>query len=114
MAARFLRKNGYRILERNFHCTGGELDIVAFRDGIVAFVEVRARGIRATVDPLETVTREKQKRVLRAAQQYASLRQLHREDVVLRLDLVAVHKQEGLTPPRIEHIKDAFQLNSPT
>ena len=109
-AARFLRRQGYRVLERNFRCTAGEIDLVVFRDGVIAFVEVRSRMAPAQVDPMSTVTRSKQQRLIRAAHRYAALHNLHREDVVLRFDVVAVLFDVGGRPNDVRHVENAFQL----
>ncbi len=109
-AARFLKKKGYRILERNFRCREGEIDLVVFKSGVVAFVEVRSRTEPVGLDPLYTVTRRKQQRLIRAAQQYMSLRDLHGEDVVLRFDVVALRYARSGTVAQITHIEGAFTL----
>jgi len=109
-AARFLKREGYRVLERNFRCTGGEIDLVVFRDGVIAFVEVRSRVAPAQVDPMSTVTRPKQQRLIRAAHRYAALHNLHREDVVLRFDVVAVLFDGRGRPDDVRHVENAFQL----
>ena len=107
--ARYLRKNGYRILERNFTCAVGEIDIVAFRDGTVAFVEVRSFTEPATVDPLHTITPQKQQRIIRAAHRYSTLRRLRQENVVLRFDAVAVRRSKDGNIKDIDYVENAFQ-----
>lgn len=106
--ARHLRRKGYRILERNFSCTGGEIDLIVFRDGIVVFVEVRSVTEPSGLDPLATVTAAKQHRLLRAAQHYVTLRALRRENVVLRFDVVGVRRTSSGEIHEITHIEDAF------
>lgn len=63
----WLRRQGYRILARNWRCRWGEVDIVAQKGDIVAFVEVKTRRPGAMVSPLEAVTRTKQRRLLKTA-----------------------------------------------
>ena len=101
LAAAFLAARGLAVVERNFRCKGGEIDLVA-RDGdALVFVEVRYRrsgtfgGAAASVDAL------KQRRVLRAAQFYLA----GRGDVRCRCDVVLL---DALDPARIEWIRDAF------
>jgi len=108
VAAAYLRREGYTILERNFTTTLGEIDLIVFRDGVIAFVEVRSLMAPGMVDPLETVTRRKQQRVIRAAQQYAALHGLAEEDVELRFDVVSVLLQEGKRGGEVRHVVGAF------
>ena len=106
-AAAHLKRHGYRVLECNFTTRRGEVDIVAFRDGVLAFVEVRSQTEPALIDPLATVTRRKQLRVIKAAQAYCAARGLPREDVALRFDVITVLFAEG-RKPKVEHVENAF------
>jgi putative endonuclease len=106
-AVAHLKGQGYRILERNFTTRLGEVDIVAFRRGLVAFVEVRSQNEPVMIDPAETVTRRKQLRVIKAAQEYCTLRGLPRDDVALRFDVITVRFAEG-RQPEMMHIEGAF------
>lgn len=67
IAVKHLQKNGYTILERNFNCRFGEIDIVAQKDGYYVFVEVKSRNSRAFGTPREAVTPYKQQRIISAA-----------------------------------------------
>lgn len=69
-AADFLRQQGLGIVERNYHCRGGEIDLIA-RDGSqLVFVEVRFRIDSRFGGSLASVTRQKQQRLIRAARHY--------------------------------------------
>ena len=107
-ATRHLQQNGYKILERNFRATHGEVDLVVFKDGTVVFVEVRSRTEPAEPDPLYSVTGKKQKRVIRAAQSYVNRAGLWREDVQLRFDVVAIRYDQEGNLTGLQHIQDAF------
>lgn len=101
-AVEYLRARGYSVIERNFRCRVGEIDIVA-RDGdTLVFVEVRTRtdGRRGTA--LEAVTPAKQRRVAQVAEVYLTMRRLHA--AVCRFDVV------GITGERVELVRDAFRL----
>ena len=65
-AAEFLLKNGYKILARNYRIRGGEMDIVAFKRGVLAFVEVKTRTGEAFGTPAQAVDEDKIKRFLKA------------------------------------------------
>ncbi len=99
-AAEYLQRKGYRVVDRNWTCRGGEIDLVCEHGDTVVFVEVRARSNDAHGTPLETVVDAKRRRLIRAAEIY--LHQKQWWDRACRFDVVAV------TRDGIEHIEDAF------
>jgi len=100
-ATRLLVREGYRIVERNFRCKSGELDIVA-RDGrVLCFVEVRSRANADYGHAAEMVDARKQARVSRVAQHYLALRSPRFEEA--RFDVVAITGDEEVL------IKDAWR-----
>lgn len=100
-AAAFLEAAGFRILDRNWACPMGELDIVAEKEGLLAFVEVRARANPGYGTPAESVTRSKQVKIIKAAQAYLKARRPEAES--FRFDVI------GIVPGREpEHIEGAF------
>ncbi|MDF1535167.1 MAG: YraN family protein [bacterium] len=108
LAAWFLRLKGYRILERNFECRCGEIDIVAWKKGTLVFVEVRTRKDGSLVAPLNSVTPVKAAKIIDTARWY--LAGVARPLPPCRFDLVAV------TPlgPRhqVNHIAGAFDTTT--
>ena len=111
MASKFLRRNGYKILSRNFHGrTGGEIDLVC-RDGdTLVFVEVKTRTREDFGRPLDAVDREKRKRISRGG--LAWLRLLGNPDILFRFDVVEVIIAEG-AEPRLHLVQNAFSLPEP-
>ena len=111
LACRYLRRHGFKILYRNFRGrSGGEIDIVC-RDGdTLVFVEVKTRSREDFGRPFEAVTREQQQRISRGA--LAWLRMLDNPDILFRFDVVEVMIRDGRRP-RIELIRNAFQLSAP-
>lgn len=105
VAAVFLKRNGYVILERNFSCLLGEIDIIA-RDGeSIVFVEVRTKGSDEFGLPMESVQENKQRRLIKVARSYIKSHKLY--NAYFRFDLVSILvKQEG--KPQVCLIKDAF------
>ncbi|MFP4071558.1 MAG: YraN family protein [Desulfovibrionales bacterium] len=103
-AADYLRRKRYRILDRNWSCRQGELDIVCDLKGTIVFVEVKTRDSEGMVGPVESLNAKKQERVARAAAQYLSTYQLW--DRPCRFDLMVVL----CTGDRVtlEHIINAF------
>ena len=105
-AVQYLLQSGYRILERNYRCRFGEIDLIA-RDGrTLAFIEVKTRRSRRFGPAASAVTFEKQRHLIRASQTY--LRQRGKADDLCRFDVVTIDlNAHGVS---IELIKDPFQL----
>ncbi|HET9418740.1 MAG TPA: YraN family protein [Chthoniobacterales bacterium] len=111
LARRFLRKNGYKILYRNFRGrSGGEIDIVARDKDTLVFIEVKTRTHEEFGRPLSAVDRQKRKRISRGG--LAWLRLLDNADVLFRFDVVEILVRDD-AEPRIELVKNAFQLPAP-
>jgi putative endonuclease len=70
VAARYLQAKGYTILERNFRCGLGEIDIIAKQAGQLVFVEVKTRTTQDVARPADSVTAAKQERLAKAAEVY--------------------------------------------
>ncbi|HEY6098536.1 MAG TPA: YraN family protein [Anaeromyxobacter sp.] len=104
LAAAFLRRCGFEILDRNHAIRRGEVDLVCREGEVLCFVEVRSRTSEAQGGPEETVGRRKARRVVAAATDWAARNGgLDRE---IRFDVVAVTFGEG--GPRIAHFRAAF------
>ena len=99
-AARFLEKRGFHILTRNFHCRGGEIDLVC-RDGkVLVFVEVRLRRNAGYGGAGASITASKQRRIILAAQHYLAANT--KTECDCRFDCVLLDGE------KIEWIRDAF------
>ncbi|MBE7414952.1 MAG: YraN family protein [Deltaproteobacteria bacterium] len=105
-AVRFLEKNGYRIIERNFHCRYGEIDIIARDGSAIVFVEVKTRGGDAFGPAAASVDEKKQRKMTIASQLY--LEKAGASDPEVRFDVVCIEKRDGRL--EIELIKDAFEV----
>lgn len=70
LAAEQLKREGFRILEKNYRCRLGEIDLIATRGGRLYFFEVKARGAGALGSPYEVVGRQKQQKIRRVAENY--------------------------------------------
>lgn len=104
LAASHLEAEGFRVLERNFLCRYGELDLVAERGELLCFVEVRMRSTAVWGDPAHTVSHAKQRKVVRAALHWLFRHGGPPRDV--RFDVISV---TGRGPDaRLEHIPNAF------
>jgi len=104
-ATDFLRSHGYRILERNYRCKCGEIDIIAEQDGTLCFIEVKSRSSLAYGFPAEAVNRTKQKHITRVATHYL---QTNFPSVCppCRFDVVVI-----LPPRQPELISNAFNAD---
>ena len=107
-AARFLRKNRYRILERNRHQSHNEIDIIARDKSCIVFAEVKTRSVDAGLysdygSPASAVTKGKQHRTIAAARTYLSAHLQPRLDVIE----VYLDKENGKVL-KIHHIPNAF------
>ncbi|MGD0586073.1 MAG: YraN family protein [Oryzomonas sp.] len=109
LAVSFLEGKRYRILERNFRCKGGEVDIVARdpRDKSLVFVEVKARRDLSYGVPQLAVTPFKQRQISKAALTWLAKHRQQNADA--RFDVIAILLADG-GAPTIEHIVNAFEL----
>lgn len=105
LAAAWYAERGYRLLDRNWRCREGELDLVVRRDGLVVFCEVKTRRGPAFGAPFEAVTGAKQRRIRVLAARWLDEHPQRRADV--RFDVASVYARRGETP-RVEVIEGAF------
>lgn len=108
MAAQYLRKKGYKILASGYRCRYGEIDLIAQRKGILAFVEVKLRKNDSFAQAREFVSFAKQDRLRKTASMY-----LAQDDSNLqpRFDVVEVYAPQGTetVKPVINHLEGAFE-----
>jgi putative endonuclease len=105
MAHRFLRAHGCTVVARNYRTLSGsgEIDLVAWDGGKLAFIEVKTRASEEFGPPESAVDAEKRERVQRAARDYARRAEIPWPDT--RFDIVSIVLDQ---PPRIEWLRDAF------
>ncbi|MDO5015065.1 MAG: YraN family protein [Clostridia bacterium] len=101
----YLRKKGYKILERNYFCRFGEIDIIAEKGDYLAFVEVKTRSENFLYSPLEAVTTSKQNKILKTAQVYLSKNNLSEKQP--RFDIAEVYLIDKKIN-KINYIENAF------
>lgn len=100
VAERFLRKKGYKIIERNYTKRTGEIDIIAKKDNTLIFVEVRSLE-KGSIDPIETINLKKRQKIIKTAKMYL-LEHPEFAEYDIRFDFVGIHNDE------IKHIENAF------
>lgn len=107
LAARYLKRLGYRILARGHRNTFGEIDLIALDGQVVVFVEVKTRHDTAHGLPSDAVDREKQRRLTRAALGY--LKKQRWLDRSARFDVIAVVWSNDNGLPDVTHYRHAFE-----
>lgn len=107
LAAEHLERTGWRILDRNYRVGRREIDLVARRGGVVAFIEVKARRGREYGDPLEAVTARKRREIETVAATW--LERHGAPDDVYRFDAIAIRLDRS-GASRIEHLEDAWGI----
>ena len=106
-AAKFLEAEGYTIVERNFRIRSAEIDIIARRDNLIIFVEVKARSNIRHGLPVEAVNLRKQKKIIEAAGVF--LQDENFCDCACRFDVVEVYLR-GEFVEEIHQIENAFEV----
>ena len=107
-AVSFLKSKGYKILKRNYKTKFSEIDIIAEDQGVICFVEVKARHTNLFGEPSEAISIVKQRKIAKAAICY--LRENNLLESLARFDVVSLLHTKDL--PEVDLIKDAFELNS--
>ena len=104
-AVEYLKSKEYKIIERNYKNKYGEIDIVAKDRGEFVFVEVRTFFEGNLVNPVESVFRDKRKRLLFMVRHYINYREIEGE---CRIDIIGINLDKNGEVKRIKHIEDAF------
>ena len=107
IAERWLRLRGWRVVQRRFRSGHRDIDLVVERDGMVAFVEVKARRDAAFGGPIEAVNWRKQKELGRSARVWVSRH--GRSTDAYRFDVIGVLVEGNRA--RVRHVEDAFPLH---
>lgn len=108
IAETFLKKLGYKVIDKNFRCKCGEIDIIAIHKDYICFIEVKTRyGINFGI-PAESVTTYKQHKIYKTAQVYILKKNII--DRNFRFDVIEVLLNKDNNDFLVNHIEDAFQL----
>lgn len=105
IAARRLRRSGYRIAARNFSCPCGEIDLIALDGPSIVFVEVKTRRDDRVANPENSVHAHKRRQITAAAKYY--LTATRAQDRPCRFDVISIVLRDG-AEPEVEHFIDAF------
>ena len=108
LACEFLIKKGYKILERNFNCRLGELDIICMYRGLLVFIEVKCRYSLNYGVGIESINFTKVKRIISSSKFYIHLKNLYNLNV--RYDIINIDLNLEENKKNIQHYEDAFRL----
>lgn len=109
-AARYLRLRAYTILEMNYACRLGEIDIIARRGRYIVFAEVKLRKDAAFAEAKEFVTHAKQRRIIATAQMYLSEKTIELQPRFDVLEVYAPHGMDGRA--KVIHTENAFDAGN--
>ncbi|MFA4857756.1 MAG: YraN family protein [Candidatus Margulisiibacteriota bacterium] len=108
LAEKYLAEKGYQIIERNFRARRGEIDMVAFDQSCLAFVEVKNYSFNNYLSPLDSITHAKKTCLIHAAKAYLYLKSLNH--LTCRFDVLIIFSNNG-QERRFLLIKNAFQIS---
>lgn len=107
IARKYLRHEGFTILNANFHACSGEIDIIAKEDKMIVFVEVKSTTKdTAFGDPLQWIPVWKQQRIIRASLAYLKTRGMI--EALMRFDVITIDQNK-----KVFHVRDAFRVSNP-
>lgn len=106
-ACEYMQKQGFRVLERNFQCRQGEIDIIGEQDGYLVFAEVKYRMTQIAGMAEEAVTYAKQKRICRTADYYRYMHKIG-DDRPIRYDVIAIWGNKEAKKEEIHWYQNAF------
>lgn len=109
LVVRFLKEKGYKIIERNFSCPVGEIDIISQKDEYICFVEVRSRTDSRYGQPYESVTFPKQRKISKTAKYFIALNPRYSNKYTFRFDVASVLFSDN-GDYSVEYIIGAFEL----
>lgn len=106
IAKSYLLQRNYKILEENFICRLGEIDVIASKNNILHFIEVKGRLNTDYGYPREAVNKQKQRRIISAAKYYFMLKK--RDDFICQFDVIEIIADNK----EINYIENAFWMNA--
>lgn len=108
IAVNYLKNIGYKVLERNFRSSQGEVDIIAEDGGFLVFLEIKNYSFRSFSSPIFAIRKSKRESIIHAARYYLYKKNIRERSC--RFDVLTIY-WEANGERRIELIKDAFRVN---
>ncbi len=109
IACKYIQSKGMLLLQKNFSCKAGEIDIIAKDKENIVFIEVKTRTSDKYGKPSEAVSIAKQRKIVKTALWYMS--QKHLFDYMSRFDVIELLQDSEAALFKINYIKDAFQYS---
>jgi putative endonuclease len=106
LAAVYLEKQGYSIIERNYRTPYGEIDLISKQGDVTVFTEVKTRASSSLGPPEISITRRKAEHMRCAAEYY--IQQHPKLQTEWRIDVISVQMQTNVTNPLIDHFENAI------
>jgi len=106
IAAQYLTDKGFKLIDQNFHCRFGEIDLIGLEKEILSFIEVRYRKNEQYLAVIETIDQHKCRKIIISSEYYLSKHKNYRT-YQCRYDVITITGE--LNKPVIEWIKNAFQ-----
>lgn len=107
-AEKYLKKHGYRIIEKNYKSPSGEIDIIALDNGTIVFIEVKTRRNDEFGPPELSVNATKRQKIIKSAFHFLAAKRI--KDIPCRFDIVAITESPDRKDKKINLIKDAFEM----
>lgn len=105
IAADYLKDNGFEILERNYKCKIGEIDIIALKDNIIRFIEIKYRKNSDYGYPIQAISKKKQIKIMKTAQWFIAERKIS-EDFGCSFDVISIQGSGG--PNNIQYYFNCY------
>lgn len=102
LASKYLKNNGYEVINQNFRCKLGEIDLIAIKNNTIIFIEVKTRSNTKFGTPEQAVDSNKRKHILRTSQVFLAKNKLNNYD--LRFDIISIYMNGNIY--KIEHFKN--------
>jgi putative endonuclease len=109
ISVNYLAHKGYQILSKNYHCRYGEIDIVAKKEDVLVFIEVKTRTATPFEQIKSAISRSKQYKLSLAAQAFIT-QYIEFEDLEMRFDIILCNHNPLTNNYSVRHIPDAFDL----
>ena len=108
LAEDYFRRHQYDILDRNYRCSFGEIDLIVEKNGCLVFVEVKTRSSEAVGSPEEAVHLYKQKKLYKTAQFY--LKEKNISEMDMRFDVISILLRKEEKSTTFQHFENAFEV----
>ena len=109
LSIKYLEDNNYKVLDKNFRCKSGEIDIITLKNSIISFIEVKSRFFTSFGNPIESITYSKQLKIINSAKFYIFKNNLYNFNI--KFDAIEIIFDLNSTNYTINHIEDAFRLS---